>query len=271
MKRLIVNADDLGLHPGINDGILRAHLTGIVTSSSIVPGGAAFDHACRALRRAPDLDIGVHLTLVGEAPLSPPDRVRSLAPDGRLPQWYTTLFRRLLLRRVPLIEIEIEIEAQIARARDAGLTLSHIDSHQYAHLHPDIFPLVLKVARRFGIQAVRAARRVLPLRQPRAALLSLFAKRAHRRALRAHFRAPDTFLGMAETGRLDERRLLRLIAALPRGSSELVCHPGLGGSAIGSLYRWGFRWDSETEALTSEPVRAAIHRAGVRLIRYADL
>ena len=69
MRRLIVNADDLGLHPGINDGILRAHREGVVTSASLSSNGAAFDHAVAALRTAPDLDVGVHLTLVGESPL----------------------------------------------------------------------------------------------------------------------------------------------------------------------------------------------------------
>jgi hopanoid biosynthesis associated protein HpnK len=271
MKLLIVNADDLGIHPGVNDGIVHAHLAGIVTGASIVTNGEAFDHARRALRRAPDLDLGVHLTLVGEAPASSPGRVRSLAPDGRLPHSYGVLFRRLLLGRIPDEELKIEIEAQIGRARDAGLALSHIDSHQHVHLHPAVFPLVARLARRFGIRAVRAARRVVSVRQPRAAILAPFARRARRQARQTGLVSPDTFLGMAETGSLNEQRLLRLIRRIPRGTSELVCHPGLGDDAIGSVYGWGFRWDEETRALTSAAVSAALEKSSVRLVRFSDL
>jgi hopanoid biosynthesis associated protein HpnK len=271
MKRLIVNADDLGLHDGMNEGILHAHLAGIVTSASIVTNGDAFNHACRALGRAPDLDLGVHLTLVGEAPLSFLDRVRGLAPNGRLPRTYGVLFRRLFLARIPEEELRIEIEAQIARARDAGLALSHLDSHQHVHLHPAVFPIVMRAAQRFGIRAVRAARNVVSIRQPRAAILAPFARRARRQARHADLAAPDTFLGMAETGRLDENRLLNLIRRIPRGDSELVCHPGLGNDEISTTYGWGFDWDKETKALTSANVREAIESAGILLVRYIDL
>jgi hopanoid biosynthesis associated protein HpnK len=271
MRLLIVNADDLGIHPGVNDGVVHAHLAGIVTGASIVTNGAAFDHARRALRRAPELDLGVHLTLVGEAPVSPPERVRNLAPDGPLPRSYGVLFRRLLLGRIPVEELNVEIEAQIARARDAGLALSHIDSHQHVHLHPAVFPLVACLARRFGIRAVRAARRVVSVRQPRAAILAPFARRASRQARKAGLVSSDTFLGMAETGSLDAKRLLRIIRRIPRGTSELVCHPGFGDDAIGAAYGWGFRWDEETRALTSAEVRGALENTGVRLIRFSDL
>ncbi|MBN2370869.1 MAG: ChbG/HpnK family deacetylase [Vicinamibacteria bacterium] len=271
MRLLIVNADDLGIHPGVNDGVIHAHLAGIVTGASIVTNGEAFDHALRALQRAPDLDVGVHLTLVGETPVSSPERVRGLAPQGRLPRSYGALFRRLFLGRIPDEELKTEIEAQLSRARDAGLNLSHIDSHQHVHLHPAIFPLAAHAARRFGVRAVRAARRVVPVRQPRAAVLAPFARHAHRQARHAGLITADTFLGMAETGGLDEKRLLRLIERIPKGTSELVCHPGVGDGAIGSAYRWGFRWDEETRALTSADVRGALVKAGVRLIRFADL
>jgi chitin disaccharide deacetylase len=61
------------------------------------------------------------------------------------------------------------------------------------------------------------------------------------------------------------------VAALPEGTSELVCHPGAGDGAIAAAYAWGFRWDGEAAALTSPAVRDALHREGVRLIAYRDL
>ena len=78
-------------------------------------------------------------------------------------------------------------------------------------------------------------------------------------------------MGIAETGRLDEARLRALLAALPEGTSELVCHPGAGDGAIGSAYAWGFGWDAEAAALTSPAVRETIRREGVQLVAYRDL
>ena len=77
-RMLIVTADDVGLHPGMTEGAIRAHQDGIVTACSVVANGSAFEAALDPLRDRPQLDVGVHLTLVGEHPLSPPERVVSL-------------------------------------------------------------------------------------------------------------------------------------------------------------------------------------------------
>lgn len=271
MRRLIVCADDMGLHPGINAGILQCHKKGIVTSASVSPSGVAFEEACRMIRSVPQLDVGVHLTLVGEAPVSDPALLPTLAPGGRFPADYTVLFRRLLMRRVREEEVERELCAQVARARDAGLALSHLDSHQHVHLHPALLPVVLRLAGRFGVGALRAASRAIPMTAMKPALISLFARRGVARIRRAGLRTPDTFLGLADTGRLDETRLLRLLARLPVGTSELVCHPGAGDAAIATAYPWGFRWDAEAAALTSPAVREALARERIQLAAYRDL
>ena len=269
--RLIVNADDLGLHPGINAGILKAHREGIVTSASLVPNGACFEEALQMARDAPSLAVGIHLTLVGEAPLSPARELPTLAPDGRLPHYFTTLFRRLLLGRVSKDEIERELSAQVARAVDAGVRVSHLDSHQHVHLHPTLLPIVLRVARRFAVGAVRAAPRVFALSGIRPALVSLVAGRAAASLREAGLRTPDACLGLAETGGLDAARLERLLAGLPDGTSELICHPGLDGADIARRYAWGFRWDEETRALTQPGLREALAARGVALVSYREL
>jgi hopanoid biosynthesis associated protein HpnK len=271
VRRLIVSGDDLGLHPGINAGVLRCHLEGIVTSASLCPNGAAFEDAVAGLRAAPDLDVGIHLTLVGESPTLPTERLPTLAPGGRLPGHFTALFLRLALGRVRESEVEEELTAQVGRARDAGLRPSHLDSHQHVHLHPALLPIVVRVARRFGIGAMRASRRLESAWSLRSALLTLASRRGARRLREAQVRTPDALVGIAETGRLDEARLQALVAALPEGTSELVCHPGAGDGAIGSAYAWGFGWDAEAAALTSPAVRETVRREGVRLIAYRDL
>jgi predicted glycoside hydrolase/deacetylase ChbG (UPF0249 family) len=266
-----VNADDLGLHPGINAGIFESHHQGIVTSASLCPNGAAFDDAVCGLRQAPRLAVGIHLTLVGsETPLSAD--LPTLAPSGRLPHTFAQLFRGLAFGRVRREEMAAEMAAQVARALDAGASITHLDSHQHVHLHPTILPLVVDLARRFGIRAVRAARRVVPVRGLRAAVVGLLSWPANARVRAAGLRTPDTFVGADDSGRLDEARLTRLIADLRSGTSELLCHPGRGTGAIAATYSdWGFRWDDERQALTAPTARAALERAGVALITYRDL
>ncbi|HZM49011.1 MAG TPA: ChbG/HpnK family deacetylase [Vicinamibacteria bacterium] len=271
MRRLIVSGDDLGLHPGINAGVVRCHREGIVTSASLCANGGAFEDAVAALRGAPDLDVGVHLTLVGEAPLLPKGSLPTLAPEGRLPPHFGALFLRLTLRRVRMAEVEEEMTAQVARARDAGLRVTHLDSHQHVHLHPALLPAVLRVARRFGIGAVRAAARSVSGSGLRPGLIGLVSKLGSRRLRVAGVRTPDTLVGLAETGRLDEARLRAVVVALPEGTSELVCHPGAGDGAIASAYGWGFRWDEEAAALTAPAVRETLRREGIQLIAYRDL
>lgn len=270
-RRLIVNADDLGLHPGINAGVLQAHRQGIVTSASLSPNGAAFADALRLAKQAPELAVGIHLTLVGEAPVDDPRGLPTLAADGRLPAHFTTLFRRLLLGRIRHEEIERELVAQVARAVEAGIRVSHLDSHQHVHLHPALLPIVMRVAHRFGIGSVRAARDVSALSGLRPALLAVFARRGAERLRAGGLRTPDTCLGLAETGALDEARLHALLLALPPGTSELVCHPGLGGDEIGRRYPWGFRWDDEARALSQPGLREDLLARGVALCSYREL
>jgi predicted glycoside hydrolase/deacetylase ChbG (UPF0249 family) len=131
--------------------------------------------------------------------------------------------------------------------------------------------VTIRVAQRFGVRALRAASRVMPMTGMKPALISLFARRGVTRIRRAGLRTPDVFVGLADTGRLDEARLLRLLGRLPAGTSELVCHPGSGDAAIASAYPWGFRWDAEAAALTSPVVREALARERIQLVTYKDL
>jgi predicted glycoside hydrolase/deacetylase ChbG (UPF0249 family) len=271
VRRLIVSGDDLGLHPGINAGIVRCHLEGIVTSASLCANGAAFGDAVAALRGAPGLDVGVHLTLVGEAPLLAAGSLPTLARGGRLPPDFRSLFGRLMLGGIRMREVEDEMAAQVARARDAGLHVSHLDSHQHVHLHPALLPAVLRVARRFGIGAVRAASRGVFGSGLRPALIGLASRLGSGRLRAAGVRTPDSLVGIAETGRLDEARLSAVVDALPEGTSELVCHPGAGNGPIASAYSWGFRWDEEAAALTGPAIRERLRRQAVQLIAYRNL
>ena len=142
---LIVTADDVGLHPGMTEGAVRAHREGIVTACSIVANGAAFDDAVARLRDAPSLEVGVHLTLVEERPLT----------AMRFPKKYTSFVPLYLARMIGIAAIERELRAQIERVLSTGLPVTHLNGHQHLHVLPRIFRVVVALAREYGIPYVR--------------------------------------------------------------------------------------------------------------------
>jgi hopanoid biosynthesis associated protein HpnK len=273
--RLIVNADDFGLSEAINRGVIEAHEHGIVTATSLLATGAAFEDAIERARRTPTLDIGVHLALTGQRPVSEPRLVPSLVDAaGQFPADIFRFAARLLRGKVDPAELRRELEAQIRRMVDSGLPISHLDGHQHVQVLPVVAPIVAELARAHGIGAVRhpAERmRWYMLRDAGAGrrliehlLLNLACAQSPLGALRV----TDAFVGFHFGGRLTETNLLTLLRHLPeRGTVELMCHPGRDdpGSAYG---HWHYAWARELEALQSDRVRQFLDARGVRLVSY---
>jgi predicted glycoside hydrolase/deacetylase ChbG (UPF0249 family) len=277
---LIVNADDLGQSPGINAAIFEAHDRGIVSSASLMAGGAAFEQALAGLRARPKLGCGVHLALHDERALAPRERVPHLVgPDGRMHALHPTV-RALLLGRIPDAEIEAEYRAQIERVRAAGLEPTHLDSHCHLHGLPRVGAILHRLGREFGIRCARRPElaglsdlRGAPLaRWPVALLISALHRRSRAR-LREPLAMPARFLGLAKSGTVDAAWLERTLGELRRGVvSELMVHPGDGSSAGDPYGDHGAAMRKrELDALVSPLVRAALERHGVRLVTYTEL
>jgi chitin disaccharide deacetylase len=282
LKKLIVTADDVGLHPGMTRGALAACDAGIVTAVSVVAVGRAFPEAMELLRdRTGGPDVGIHLTLVGERPLSPPERIPSLVGrDGALLSGYPALAQRWLLGRLAPAEIEAELRAQIERLLATGLQVVHANAHQHLHVLPQIFEIVLRLAEEHGIRWVRIpaepalGRRWTP-RAVQLAGLNYLGRRGRRRLLeRERLRAPEGTLGLLDAGRLTVERLRRILplAVEDAGSAtELVCHPGIGDRELAAAYGWRYRWEEETAALCDPRVPGMLWEAGVELTSFSAL
>jgi chitin disaccharide deacetylase len=276
--RLIVNADDLGLSEAVNQGILKAHQDGIVTSTSLMPTGAAFEHAIEVLRFAPALDTGIHLTLTGEAPVSAPGEVPSLlAEDGRLHDHAVTFAKRYLTGTIRLDEVDKELDAQIRKVRDRGIEVTHLDGHQHIHMLPAIRARVGVLAERYAIPAIRypaerVARYMLRGRASVSRLLQLLSLNAFcAAASTTDMVAPERFFGFFFGGNLTEENLLQVLSVLPpAGTCELMCHPG-GHDSSGRYTHWNYHWAEELHALTSPKVMDYIATAGIELIPYSAL
>jgi predicted glycoside hydrolase/deacetylase ChbG (UPF0249 family) len=276
LKRLVVTADDAGLHPGMTAGALAAHRRGIVTAVAVAPVGEAFEDAVERLRDAPGLEVGIHWVLVGERPLSPAREVPSLlGRDGALLPSFRAFVRRYFLGGIDLAQIEREMRRQLERLLATGLPVVHANSHQHLHALPAIFAVACRLAEEHGIRWLRVPR------EPRAPLhtrrgiemcvLNAFGRRAKRRLPPSgRVTALEATAGLTVAGHLTVERLQQELL-LVRGSTELVCHPGVGDGDLAARYRWGYCWEAETAALCDSRLPVWLREAGIELTSFSRL
>ncbi len=272
MIRLVINADDLGLHPRIDEGIFAAHTDGVVTSATVLATGPT---AAEAIRRANQtkLGLGLHLCLTTHlTPAAPAHLVRWLAPGGRFRRDWAELSAAWLSRLVPPEEIITEFRAQVARVRELGADIDHLDTHQHLHLLPGMTSIVEVLAAELGVPMRWPRERPDAhwLVHPRSAVKSgLLAALSRMKQPRGVKRVPA--LGVFESGRLTERRLLRLLGKLREGDNEIVTHPGLEPGAVPQDPSWRYGWEQELAAVLSPRVRDAIALQGIELVTYRQL
>jgi predicted glycoside hydrolase/deacetylase ChbG (UPF0249 family) len=261
VKRLVVNADDFGFTRDVNQGIIEAHRNGILTATTLMATGAAFDDAVRLARENPGLDVGCHLVLVGA--------------DG-FPKSVPRLMQAVALGKIRIYE---ELASQVRRILDAGVKPTHLDTHKHTHLLPPVLEATARVSQEFAIPWVRR-----PFDLPLHAGEGAWPKRAISKAFglfRPRFeavlsmhgcRSTDHFAGFQITGDYDAPELAALIRELPEGSTEFMCHPGRCSDELRSApTRLKESRERELHALMSPLVRSALQDAGVELVTYHDL
>ena len=289
MKNLIVNADDLGWTEGVNLGIAEAHRNGIVTSTSLLANGCAFQAGVQTARESPRLGVGVHLNLSDGKPVAPPQSVKSLlGEDGEFSGGPESLLFRLTTKNLDTKEAELEWDAQIAKVQAAGVRPTHLDGHKHVQMLPGLFAIALRLAKKHGIAAVRVSHESSRLRSAltggdestkvilkqsvQARGLKFLARDARAMAERSGIATADFFCGVAQTGVLSKEGVLQLLASLPEGTTELMCHPGY---ADIELQKTATRLQSsrqtELQILTDKEIRKSIAALGIRLINYEQI
>ena len=269
--RLVVNADGFGVSAARTRGVLAAHHDGIVTSTSVL-GNAADPEAIRTdLGQAPNLGVGVLLSLEGGVPVSKPESVTSLLDGGgKFPARERDVLLSWAKVAMQPAHIEKEFDAQVARLRDLGLVIDHLCARGSVGFLPVVARTMENVARRHGIAGLRTTveRPTLAWTAdlPRGLATAAFGAMAwySRRQLGSRRHGPQSW-GDFERGRLDEIRILEVLGRLGSGSHELICQPDLDPSSQESPKR------SEVKALTSTRVREALTRRHIELCRWSDL
>jgi hopanoid biosynthesis associated protein HpnK len=278
LKRLIVNADDLGLTPAVNRGVVRAFQDGIVTSASLLVTGSAFEEAVALARQNPELDVGLHLTLVEERAVLGHEALPTLIDEtGRLPPTSGEFLRRAFLGRISWDEVEREIAAQIARFQETGVRLSHLDSHQHLHMFPPLFQIVSRLT--IGMDDVWIRNPIGPWRKSPDTPIGRWLQRLGlnltclwARALHGPPQAqmPDGMYGFEVGGRLTRSALEQILRRIPDGLCELICHPGEEDADTRIRYsHWGYRWAEELDAVTAPETREVLKEHEIALTSFA--
>lgn len=280
MIQLIVNADDFGLHELINEGIVESHAAGCVTSTTIMAGGDAFDHAAALARQHPRLGVGVHLTLVGVQPVARADIHTLLMQDGMLFANYQQFAKRYFLGLISKSHIEYELRCQMQKVVGRGIRITHIDSHQHLHALPGMADIIGRIAREFNVHKVRIPAEPLTFwgtgtrvagRALARAVLSGCASLARHYYKQQGLCSPRHFFGMLDGGAMSEAGIQHILQSLPDGVSEIMVHPGKNHGELDKIFPWGYHWQEEMDALKSIAVLEKIRESGIQLISYQEL
>lgn len=279
LRYIIINADDFGRHAEINRAVEEGLVHGCLRSATVMPGGAAFAGAIDIARRHEELGLGVHLTLVDGHPILPPEEIPSLVgSEGDFLPDHTALLKRYLKGGVNLEEVRRELAAQLQKIEATEIPISHVDSHQHMHTLPGIIDIVLDLAARAGIRAVRTPRTPLFAgafgglgqlvgRLGLSTLARLAACKAHRRGLLT----PDNFAGIVAGEAVSEGELLHLIAHLPQGTTEVMMHPGMKNDVLQEDSGWQHDFEAELAAILSPRVGEALRKAEVKPVNFRHL
>ena len=277
---LVVNADDLGIDAPTTRGIVSAYQRGIVSSATLMVTMPAVEEAAKAARAA-ELPVGLHVSLTEGQAVAGPNLYRLVDDCGTFrlrPQYLIRTSRK----DVTLIDqIRGEVRAQLARAADLGLTLTHVDSHQHVHMNPALFAVLEEEALAFGIRRIRFSRE--PLRAlflsgvysqilKRNNLPKWLATRACAQRIKPRLETPELFFGVLNSGAVLKPVLLNILATIPSHKSVEICvHPGLPDCSAASSgnrfegFSTSFFRRLEHDALVDPEVRALVRSRGLQL------
>ncbi len=231
VRELIVNADDFGASPAVNAGVVRGHLDGVVTSTSLMVRGPVAPEAAAYARRNRQLGVGLHVDLAEWA-----------YRDG---EWIT------LYEVVPVDDpdaVAREVDAQVSRFQAlVGCDPTHLDSHQHVHRNEPVRSAVLAAADRLGV----------PVRE----------RDARIRYCGSFYGQCEDGTPFPDGITVDH--LIELITSVPPGITELACHPADGVDLEDTMYR--DERSIELAALCDPRVRRALDGAGVRLRSFAGI
>jgi len=240
--------------------------------------GQAFEHAIGLARATPELDYGVHLTLVEEKPLLDTGSIPSLVTgNGNFHDHASTFLKQYLMGHIHMQDVYRELDAQIGKVVDQGITISHLDSHQHVHMLPRVRQVVVELAKKYAIPAIRYpyerlrwymlngfknVRRIPPL---------MVLNTLCRMSGNSDYPGAPQFAGFVFGGNLNKVNLRTVLQQLrPQGVYEMMCHPG-NADQDGIYGHWDYHWRDELAALIDPEIKNYLSQKEIELISYRTL
>ncbi len=250
MKKVIINGDDFGLNPEVNRGIIRAFREGILTSASIMVNMPGFEDALNLLKKNPLLDIGLHVNIFRGKPVLPDYKTKTFTDKrGFFLQSALKIVKRIYLKQFDFMRLEEECEAQIIKALDRGINITHIDSEKHLHFIKPIYKIITKLGLKYGVINIRNINEFPYLTKSFLNLRYIFNSNLYKvfllqflsnRIKKINFLNPDIYtpdysFGILESGCMDIRKYRELFIYLKDGVTEIICHPQETGLELSAL------------------------------------
>lgn len=273
-RRIIVNADDFGRSEAVNRGVAEGFQAGIVTSTSLVATGPAFDSAVELVSNLKGLAVGVHLTTNEYDPVLRPAAIpRLVNARGR---FFSRARQFQRMATDPRIRVDLfrEWDAQIAKILAAGIHLSHIDGHGHCHAHPAAAGVVLKLANKYGIRHVRVPAEPMfwsagGVRLARVAekVMLWSAVQITLARWRGRLRFPDYFFGFSYGGRMNAAVIQHIAEHARAGVSEVMVHVGISNDEAPGFWT-GYNYVGDFKAVTAYDKREFEKQFGIVLVNH---
>jgi len=296
MKRVIINADDLGISKGTNQAILKAFQEGVLSSASVMPNMPAFDDAVtNVISKNPSLGIGLHLSLTVGKPVLNKSEVPLLVDEtGYFNNSFVHLWYLAIKNKNALKQIKNEITAQFDRIHTKKIKINHINSQHHIHMIPHIFDIVLELAMKYGCHKIRFSEETLAIKlidfsraYYSSALLTdnLIKKIVLHRLAKTNrdkltdIQTTDYFYGILNSSFMDCRVLKYILKTVQNGCSEVVTHPGFYSPPAEDELRSNMlerflkskNRRIEYDALIDHSVKKTIADLNIKLINFDDI
>lgn len=279
MKRLIVNADDFGLSPEVNAGVIRAHREGILGSASLMVAELAARPAAELARDNPALDVGLHAVVCKGRSVLDASKLRgAVGASGQFIDNPVLAGLRYFFDRSMRARMTDELRAQIERHLELVGYLNHIDGHLNFHVHPLFADILVGLAVEYKVPCLRLPRESVtttlrlardhaPRKLVESVIFRTLSRRTRRMMAERGLRSTDALFGLHQSGHLGEDYIVGVIDRLRDGATEVYFHPA---ADIGGVPP-GAEAQLEVEILTSARVREAIDRNRIELTTFGAL
>lgn len=295
-KRVIINADDLGISKATNKAIVKAFREGILTSSSLMVNMPGYEDVVNnVIPNNPELGIGIHLSLnIGKSVLDSSKIPLLVNESGYFKNSFFKLYILVQRNHDALVQIRDELDAQFAKVYSDNIKIDHVNSQHHIHMIPSIFDVVIELLMKYNCKILRLSDESFIFDYNRLSLgyyltpiingnfvkkilLSQFAKRNKKKL--KNIQTTDYFLGILHTSNMSQEILNHILRSVKCGVTEIVTHPGFYSNPEDGELRSNLlekflsskNRNVEFEALVNDSVKAEVEKNNIMLIRFGDI